>query len=103
MAAVLSQKAAAKAELRGKAAEQYAQEADALARDGKTVEAAKMYERAANAIQADASPTIDLFVPGRLCLFGEHSDWAGGSGASIATSCLVKLWSSGRRRGSRRV
>jgi len=21
---------------------------------------------------------IDLFVPGRLCLFGEHSDWAGG-------------------------
>ena len=21
--------------------------------------------------------TIDLFVPGRLCLFGEHSDWAG--------------------------
>ena len=78
MAAVLSQKAAAKAELRGKAAEQYAQEADALARDGKTEKAAKMYERAANAIQADASPTIDLFVPGRLCLFGEHSDWAGG-------------------------
>ena len=21
--------------------------------------------------------TIDLFVPGRLCLLGEHSDWAG--------------------------
>jgi len=21
---------------------------------------------------------VDLFVPGRLCLFGEHSDWAGG-------------------------
>ena len=20
---------------------------------------------------------IDLFIPGRLCLFGEHSDWAG--------------------------
>ena len=20
--------------------------------------------------------TIDLFVPGRICLFGEHSDWA---------------------------
>ena len=20
---------------------------------------------------------IELFVPGRLCLFGEHSDWAG--------------------------
>ena len=24
-----------------------------------------------------ASKTISLFVPGRLCLFGEHSDWAG--------------------------
>jgi UTP-glucose-1-phosphate uridylyltransferase/galactokinase len=22
--------------------------------------------------------TIDLFVPGRVCLFGEHTDWAGG-------------------------
>jgi galactokinase len=22
--------------------------------------------------------TVELFVPGRLCLFGEHSDWAGG-------------------------
>ncbi|MFW5802339.1 MAG: sugar phosphate nucleotidyltransferase [Verrucomicrobiota bacterium] len=22
-------------------------------------------------------PTFDLFVPGRICLFGEHSDWAG--------------------------
>jgi len=22
-------------------------------------------------------PSSDLFVPGRLCLFGEHSDWAG--------------------------
>jgi galactokinase len=21
---------------------------------------------------------IELFTPGRLCLFGEHSDWAGG-------------------------
>src|SRR5690349_4085538 len=21
---------------------------------------------------------FDFFVPGRLCLFGEHSDWAGG-------------------------
>jgi galactokinase len=21
---------------------------------------------------------VDLFVPGRICLFGEHSDWAGG-------------------------
>ena len=78
MAAVLSQKAAAKAELRGKAAEMYAKEADALASNGENEAAAKMYERAAAAIAADASPTIDLFVPGRLCLFGEHSDWAGG-------------------------
>ena len=23
-------------------------------------------------------PPVELFVPGRLCLFGEHSDWAGG-------------------------
>lgn len=22
--------------------------------------------------------TVELFVPGRVCLFGEHSDWAGG-------------------------
>ena len=78
MAAVLSQKAAAKAELRGKAAEMYAKEADALASNGENEAAARMYERAAAAIAADASPTIDLFVPGRLCLFGEHSDWAGG-------------------------
>jgi len=21
---------------------------------------------------------MKLFVPGRICLFGEHSDWAGG-------------------------
>jgi galactokinase len=21
--------------------------------------------------------SLELFVPGRLCLFGEHSDWAG--------------------------
>ncbi|MBD0346877.1 MAG: hypothetical protein ICV63_19035, partial [Coleofasciculus sp. Co-bin14] len=21
---------------------------------------------------------MKIFVPGRLCLFGEHSDWAGG-------------------------
>ncbi len=25
---------------------------------------------------------IELFVPGRICLFGEHSDWAGGYRAS---------------------
>ena len=36
---------------------------------------------------------IELFVPGRLCLFGEHSDWAGGyrrSHPEIAPGrCLV--------------
>ena len=78
MAAVLNQKVAAKAELRGKAAEMYAKEADALASNGENEAAAKMYERAANAIQAKPIETVDLFVPGRLCLFGEHSDWAGG-------------------------
>lgn len=28
--------------------------------------------------KVDANKGIELFVPGRLCLFGEHSDWAGG-------------------------
>jgi len=31
---------------------------------------------------------IELFVPGRLCLFGEHSDWAGGLGRDSGY-CLV--------------
>ena len=64
-----------------------------------------MYERAAAAIAADAAPAIDLFVPGRLCLFGEHSDWAlyEASGGSTATSCLVKLWSRGAAGARRRV
>jgi len=35
----------------------------------------------------------DLFVPGRLCLFGEHSDWAGGYRLShpeiVSGHCLV--------------
>lgn len=26
---------------------------------------------------AETEKVIHLFVPGRLCLFGEHSDWAG--------------------------
>lgn len=26
----------------------------------------------------DSITSFDLFVPGRVCLFGEHSDWAGG-------------------------
>jgi galactokinase len=29
-------------------------------------------------MMGDNDRGIDLFVPGRLCLFGEHSDWAGG-------------------------
>ena len=27
---------------------------------------------------AERSITLKIFVPGRICLFGEHSDWAGG-------------------------
>lgn len=29
-------------------------------------------------VRRGAPPVIELFVPGRLCLMGEHSDWAGG-------------------------
>ena len=35
---------------------------------------------------------IDLFVPGRLCLFGEHSDWAGTNktmNADIVPGCAI--------------
>lgn len=35
---------------------------------------------------------IDLFVPGRLCLFGEHSDWAGlhkNMNADIIPGCAI--------------
>jgi hypothetical protein len=28
-------------------------------------------------VKAVTGGKIELFVPGRLCLFGEHSDWAG--------------------------
>lgn len=38
-------------------------------------------------------PTVELAVPGRLCLFGEHSDWAGELRAQDATlapgACLI--------------
>ena len=27
--------------------------------------------------QPSAEPAVELFTPGRICLFGEHSDWAG--------------------------
>ena len=30
-----------------------------------------------NYVDIDTNNKIELFVPGRLCLFGEHSDWAG--------------------------
>lgn len=36
--------------------------------------------------------SIELFVPGRLCLFGEHSDWAGTArtmNSEIVTGCAV--------------
>ncbi len=39
-----------------------------------------------------ADKTINLFVPGRLCLFGEHSDWAGmyrTSNASITKGMAI--------------
>jgi galactokinase len=36
----------------------------------------------------EAKPTIELFVPGRLCLFGEHSDWAAEFGVHNG-HCLV--------------
>ena len=36
----------------------------------------------------DAGNTVDLFVPGRLCLFGEHADWAAQFGRH-AGYCMV--------------
>lgn len=36
--------------------------------------------------------SVDLFVPGRLCLFGEHSDWAGTNktmNADIVPGCAI--------------
>lgn len=35
---------------------------------------------------------IELFVPGRLCLLGEHSDWAGTNrmmNASLVPGCAI--------------
>ncbi|MDD2599413.1 MAG: sugar phosphate nucleotidyltransferase [Kiritimatiellae bacterium] len=37
-------------------------------------------------------PSIEIFVPGRVCLFGEHSDWAGGhrrTNSAVAPGCVV--------------
>ena len=33
--------------------------------------------------------SIQLFVPGRVCLLGEHTDWAGGYGTGHRGQCLV--------------
>lgn len=36
--------------------------------------------------------TIELFVPGRLCLFGEHSDWAGTNrtlNSNLVSGCAI--------------
>jgi UTP-glucose-1-phosphate uridylyltransferase/mevalonate kinase len=35
-------------------------------------------ERSASNDRFPARMTMNIFVPGRICLFGEHSDWAGG-------------------------
>lgn len=37
---------------------------------------------------SDARQSVELFVPGRLCLFGEHADWAGARGPHLGY-CLV--------------
>jgi len=39
-------------------------------------------QHAPDAGTGPADGGIELFVPGRICLFGEHSDWAGGYRAS---------------------
>ena len=36
-----------------------------------------------NGFAGDVPRTIELFVTGRICLFGEHSDWAGGQRGSL--------------------
>jgi UTP-glucose-1-phosphate uridylyltransferase/mevalonate kinase len=44
---------------------------------------------------------IELFVPGRICLFGEHSDWAGGyrrvNSAIIPGRCIIAGTNQGLR------
>lgn len=66
---------------------------------------------------SEASPapdgaTIELFVPGRICLFGEHSDWAGGYrrfNADISEGCALVcgtsqgLYATARKVSDRRV
>ncbi len=42
----------------------------------------------AEALHTEAADSVELFVPGRLCLFGEHSDWAG----SYARHAFCRAW-----------
>ena len=34
--------------------------------------------------------TLELFVPGRLCLFGEHSDWSGAMRKWAPAACCYR-------------
>lgn len=49
---------------------------------------------------------VELFVPGRICLFGEHSDWAGSyrrqSNAIPVGACLVSGTNQGLRARARK-
>ncbi len=47
-----------------------------------------MYSNGHHGIGGDDNGRTDLFVPGRLCLFGEHSDWAAEHGLHNGY-CLV--------------
>ncbi|MEN8182449.1 MAG: hypothetical protein ABFS46_07930, partial [Myxococcota bacterium] len=55
----------------------------------------------------EAPVVIELFVPGRLCLFGEHSDWAAGYRGSHPEipegRCLVTGTEQGLRARARRA
>jgi galactokinase len=48
---------------------------------------------------ADSAVPLDLFVPGRICLFGEHSDWAGGFRKTDPTIPVGKCLISGTNQG----
>jgi len=41
-------------------------------------ESAEIWPAERKSHQLEAKAPMELFVPGRICLFGEHSDWAGG-------------------------
>lgn len=45
------------------------------------------------------NPPLELFVPGRICLFGEHSDWAGGFRRDDPTIPVGKCLISGTNQG----